>query len=109
MQPLTTNKQILIWLSAYPVDETNSKWKKIACGIFSVLVFFGNLSALAASVAYFMKFMSIDLGESLCALLQISGFGSSLFMMLIAVILRHKIKNIFEQLSEIYEMSKPNR
>lgn len=106
MKPFSTNQQSLTWLCLYPVDETTSNRQKAAHIVFSVTNFIMLLSGLASSVAYFVKFASIDLEKSLYALLQIVTFTATLYALVIAFLLRHKIPALRENLSKIYDECK---
>lgn len=61
------------------------------------------LSMLAACVAFFVKFVSIVLEESLYALFQISTLSGILYSMIVVFNSRHEVKTIFDKLSTIYD------
>lgn len=105
MKPLVTNQRVLTWLCVYPGEKTTSKIKQLAYIIFSLIVFSGILSSLIASVAYFMKFVSIDLEVALYAVSQIAAAASVLYAIVMTYFSRHGIASIFHKLSEIYDKS----
>lgn len=106
--PLQTTRCVLTWLYLYPADQNTNKWKKLAYIIVSLIVFIVNVCGLAASVAFFMKFVSTDLEESIYALFQITGILPQIASMLVAFALRQKIFVIFEKLTTIYIECKGN-
>lgn len=108
MKPLQTNQQVLTWLCVYPTNEKMSKFKKFLCIVVSVAVFFGYFNVLLASIAFFLKYASTSLEQSLYALFQISGDFGTAYMMLAAYTLRKQFKIIFDKLSDIYDACKYN-
>lgn len=106
MKPLQTNQQVLTWLCVYLAKQNTSKFKKILYIVFSVVVFLGYFNVLLASIAFFLKYASSSLEQSLYALFQISGDFGTVYMMLTAYTLRKQFKIIFDKLSNIYDACK---
>lgn len=106
MRPLVTNQRVLMWLCVCPPDELTKKWQKRVYIIFSVSVFLANLIGLAASLAYFYQFLSIDLEKSLCTVSQIAATISTVYAGIYLFLSRHKITKLFAKLLEIYKQSK---
>lgn len=104
VKPLPTPQNIFILFCVWPVDEVG--WKKVACGIFATANVLTNLVGLLASAASFLKYVSIDLEESLYGLFTIFGYAIAMYAALVVFIYRRKICNIFEKLSKIYDESK---
>lgn len=104
MKPLSTPQKIFILFCVWPADEVG--WKKVACGIFTVANILANLVGLLASAAFFLKYVSIDLEVSLYGLFTVFGFAIAMYAALVVFVYRHKICNIFEKLSKIYDESK---
>lgn len=69
---------------------------------FALFIFCMNLIGFVASVAYFVKFVTIDFEESFFALLQICGEGNMGYIDVIPFMLRHKISDIFKTIPAIY-------
>lgn len=63
--PLITNKRWLTWFCVCPLEESEGKFKKILCIIFSSIVFAFNVCALIASIAFFLQYVSSNLEKSL--------------------------------------------
>lgn len=106
MEPLVTIRQMLIWLCVFQAEEGTSKRRKhlyFATSLFVVTIL---LSIFATSVFTLLKLMSVDLEQSLYALMQTIAVFSTLNMMFNTFILRQKLKIIFEKLSEIYSERK---
>lgn len=103
MIPLKTNRRVLIWFCVHPPAEETSKQKRLAYAVFTIFTLTINLLSTAADAAYFYRFMSIDLEDSLMALLQLFGNATMAYVIVAMFVLRHKIHTIFNNLSQIYE------
>lgn len=104
--PLVTNKRWLTWFCVCPLEDSAGVIKKIMCIIFSSIVFAFNVLALIASVAFFLQYVSSNLEKSLYALFQIGSFTCMSYLICIAILLRHKITDLFNSLTKIYELCK---
>lgn len=91
MKPLQTNKRVLQWLRVCPLDEKSNKLKEWACVAFALFVLTSNLAGVISSAAFIWKFVSISLGSSLYAFLQVVGGTSATYISVIAFIMRHEI------------------
>lgn len=58
--------------------------------------------ACVASIVFFIKFVSIDLEESLYAIFQIGASIVAVYIAIVAYFLQHKINGIFKGLTAIY-------
>lgn len=94
MNPLVSIKQLFTWLCICPGDASSSKWKKRAWVSTAIVNFAVVLCHSAASLTLFMTFVSTDFGDL-----------NMVYALTIAFILRHKVNEIFEQLSAIYSTS----
>lgn len=103
MRPLSTTKQILIWLCMYPAHESSSRWRKTAYCAFGLAIFCINLFTLFAHLAFFIKFVSSDVYGSFFAFMAMDAVTGMCYTMMIAFIMRHQIQNIFERLAKIYK------
>lgn len=106
MSPLITNQRVLMWLCVCPAPEPTSARKKANYVAFTSMIFIANISALAATTTFFINFISIDLEVSLMALIGIVGFFAIAYIMIVALLFRHKINALFDGLAEIYKASK---
>lgn len=105
MKPLVTNQWILTWFYVFPAGIA-VKWSNILLSttIFLIISLL-SLICIALNVDYFLKFLKIDLEESLFALYQIA-VGLMMANAIIVIFLsRHKLVNIFKSLDEIYKIS----
>lgn len=107
MTPLKTNQRVMIWLCMCQSAEINSDTKTILLRYaFTLIVFTFMLVSLIVSLAYFVKFISINFEECLYALFQVAANFSMLNVMIVALSYRRRITDIFTKLSEIYVASK---
>lgn len=103
MKPLETNRQVLIWLCMCSSSEKDSNLlKKIYRIAFALVVFIFNLWVVTAHLAYFWKFWSTKLDESLFALTNATAFSVVMYVMIYAFFSRHQFRRIFKNLSKIY-------
>lgn len=80
MRPLETNRTVLKWPSVYPLDGTTSDRNKMCYRIFSVSIIIIQILATGANAAFFLKFASTKLEDSLFALMQLLGMANVYFM-----------------------------
>lgn len=106
MNPLVSNQWVLMWLCVCPASESASANKKVAYVAFTLLFCITILSTVAANVTFVIKFISIDLEKSLYAFVYIIAFSGIIYVMIVALLYRHKINAIFVELSAIYKASK---
>lgn len=107
MEPLVTTKLVLIRLYMYPAhgaDSISSRWKIFSHTIVAVLLAV-SLTGLAGTLTFYFEFMSIDLQQSLLALIPAGALFNSAYNLVAAIVLRYKTKHIFELLSDIYRSS----
>lgn len=103
MKPMETNQKMLTMLSVLPSDRATGKWKRVLNIIFPAAVLIAHLCAIVASALFFEKFVSEDLDRAIFAILQIGGHLNMVYMLVIALILRHRINGIFGSLTAIYK------
>lgn len=103
MKPFFTTQRVLVWFVVCPADKNSNRWKKIAYHIFTLVTFF---SILFAYFAYFVKFKSIHLDTSLYAVLMSIFVSGLIFLSMVMFAYRHKISNLMNKLSDIYNSSK---
>lgn len=105
MIPLKRTKQVLTWLCVYPADKSASKSTRLKHIVFSSVLFILNLNGLAASAAYFLKFVSNDLESALYALFQTDSLTAIAYTNIVLLLSQHKIVPVFEGLTQIYKES----
>lgn len=107
MKPLQTHLKVLHWLCACPFNKNTSHWKRLAYILFTIFVIILNCCVNISSIAYSIKFINLDLELGLFAFSQFTAYVCSTYVaILIPLLLRYKIMNIFNKLYEIYHMSK---
>lgn len=100
-----TSQKMLTWICVYPADETVSKFKRATYAFAYAFILISNLCVLASSVAFFLKYVSVDLEQSLYAVFQITAYGSMTYLIIVSFLLRSKIPLVFDDLAKIYEAS----
>lgn len=108
MIPLATNRLVFTWLNICPVKETAIKQEKILYNAFTVLIYIVELSTVAGSVSFLLKYSSINLDNAFTAFFQIDIMLGFVYMTTSAYISHQKITAIFENLAEIYNARNDN-
>lgn len=106
MKPIEKIRQIFTWLCLHPFDETTPLGQRILYNIFGSSVFISNVYALITSVAFFLKFLSVDMEECLFTLFQIFGYLGVTYATVAIFLQRNSISKIFQQLANIYKERK---
>lgn len=101
MKPLETSQRVLTWLSVCPASANTDKLTKLAYIFLTIFTIIGMTGIITTSVAFFVKFFSTRLEEALVSMFQVSGTGGSWYMFIAVFPSRHKIKTIFDRLTEI--------
>lgn len=103
---LATTQFILTSLCICPANEFTTPSKKRANIAFISFVVATQFGGLAASLSFLIKFTLIDFERSLFAFLAFIGHSTLIYTLLTALSSRHKIGDIFKQLTTIYGNSK---
>lgn len=106
MKPLAKIRRLLTWFCACPPDENTRKIQKLIYIILSVILVVSILSSGTASVAFFVKFVAIDLGQSLYAVFVLIGNVTEINVISVSLYYRQKIGAVFRHLSEMYKARK---
>lgn len=106
MEPLVSVNQLFTWLCICPVDGTVSEWKKTARVPVAIANFAIMVSHFIASLVFLIRFVTTDLPGSLFALMCCCGDFSIVYILITALILRHRVNEIFKGLSAIYSTCK---
>lgn len=106
LKPLVTNYSVLTWLCVCPPEEPISCYRQVAYISLLSSIFSVNAMIIVCSLLFFCKTAAIDLGQSLYSFGQIVGFFSLTYLIIVTLILRGKITELFNSLSRIYEKSK---
>lgn len=106
MEPLVTIRQYFVWLGILPADESTTRRQKLAQTIFIRVVLIGPICGVAASLVFCWKYVSIDTGRSIFAILFAVAEFTVLYVALVGMfLLRHKNGSIFDNLATIYNDS----
>lgn len=107
MKVLELNRKIFILMWIIPnQNEVESPLKRFANILFSFIVLTLVLSVTLSSIAYTLKFASIDLEKTLYAVFQISAYSSQFYMMIVSFRIWSKLAKLFPKLQEIYDKRK---
>lgn len=106
MNPLSQNREWLVWLSVCSTEKNESRKKKIQRYAFTLATILGIILPLIASVVFFFKFISTNLERALNAISVSIGLFCSLYIIFVALFARQKITEIFDNLSQLYESCK---
>lgn len=105
MEPLVTNKKVLVFLCVCPPDESMSVGNRAICIISAVIIFLLNASVVEVHFSYFLTFSSVNLAESLYALMYGIAFCAPVYGMISTLFVRNEFGGIFRKLSAIYRAS----
>lgn len=105
VQPFETAKKAFTLCSGLPLDRGTSWPKRSLCIIFTIVAFLSQMCAICAHIGFVVKFISINLEQSLFAISAIIILFSIAYIILVGLFLRPKMLIIFENLSEIHEKS----
>lgn len=105
MEPLATNKRLLILFSGYYSKDNIPKWRQRANAFFTFTVFAAIIYGIIVSAAFFLKYVSIDLERSLYAIIQISAMSSAVYTIVFVLFSRRRITTVLDDLAEIYRES----
>lgn len=105
MIPLPTTKRVLTWLCLCPPNKSTTTTTKRIFNyvLFTLLVFAFILSSMAAGFTFSFKFVSIDLKPSLFTFLVVAQLAATIYGLIVAFFLRHKVAAIFDGLTAIHD------
>lgn len=101
MEPLKTNKLLLIWLGMCEADQLSSKTIKIAQFGVCATILTLNLFSMISNIVFLAEFVSTDLNRSIFAFMNLSGYLGMFYTLISAFNLRHEINEIFVKLAGI--------
>lgn len=106
MRPLKLYQHLMTWLFINSSSKATSLLKRVVYIFLGCAVFASQLAAFAASVAFLIKFLSIDIERSLYTSFQILTSAPAAYMFVVACVSRHKINALFGSLTTICDESK---
>lgn len=106
MKPLATAELVLTWLCLYPPDTNTNIWKKRAYTGFTSIIITVQAVGITAGIVFVTKFISVELEKCLFVSFVIFCHVCTVYMALIAFLLRKQIPKIFWDISEIYKECK---
>lgn len=106
MKPLELHQKIMTWIFIVPNAKSNSKFQTVLFATFGCIAIVSQVFAVATSFAYFIKFLSIDIEQSLYTTFQITACASAAYVFILACFSRHQIQSLFEHLTAICDTCK---
>lgn len=106
MRVLAIHRRIFTWLQIFPFANGTPRKIRLISAAFSISVLLIHFLALLSSAIYFYENVLNDKNYSISALfciILLSGFGSTLYNLIVAYIIRDKIQNVFDRVQEIYD------
>lgn len=108
MRPLATTQLMMTWHSMCPADELTTPRQKVEHIAYTLAVLIVNVMCFVTSLAYCVKFFSIDFGGAAFSLMNAIGELGVIYFWVIAIRKRQQIGDIFTSLSAIYKGRKFN-
>lgn len=105
MKPLITIQKALTLLCICRADETKRKWIKFVYVVLTSVILAVKVSFFCSSTAFFLKNMSSDLDAALFALLQMVAGLAAIYTLIVALVIRYKIRDTIKNLTDIYDTS----
>lgn len=103
MKPLATPKQVLPFICLCPLDASISKSKKTIYISLCTILMAMTVATWISGFVYIWKFISVDLEGSLFEFSMSFGVIGITYILIVLLMSREKIAEIFEQLDIIYE------
>lgn len=102
MTPLKAERTVLTWLCICPPADNTGRLQKRIYAVFSCTVVIAISSNVIGSLAYFRKFLSIDFESALDGLHPILGWTPLIFIFIVMHLLKHRIVELLDDLTNIY-------
>lgn len=96
-------KRNLAWMSILPGAKNTNGWTKLRNYFLSIFSFALEMMGLVASVAFFYKFVAIDLASSLQTILQAAAFISTSYSISVGFRQRYKIQGLFPKFQAFHD------
>lgn len=106
MTPLKIERQVLMWFCICPPPSGTGQLRKFIYATFSLTVVIAIASLVIASAVYFRKYMAIDFEEAFDGLHPVFGWTPLVFIYVVMHLLKHRIVEVFDALSTIYDKRK---
>lgn len=106
MQPLLTTNRMMMWLSMCSADQSSTQRQRIAYVAFTSAIFLVNLISFLASLTYVFTFFSTNFDNVVFSFMTMTGEFGMIYIMIVAILMKSEIVEIFKSLSTIYKTSK---
>ena len=105
MDPMSTNRRVMTWLCAYSAPESTNKWTNLAHIAFTLAVCVVVIEDLVVSTKFIHEYVQVDFKITLYPVFQMAASFGLLYLIITSIVLRYRIRNIFERLKNIYKAS----
>lgn len=106
MEAFSTHQRLFKLLYIFPIAHDTALWKKMLIPIFGIIVPLCEVLGLLTSIAFVVKFISIDLEGSVKTVFQIAAYTNVMYVMLIAFLKRKQMLELIKTFQHIYDASK---
>lgn len=105
MDSLVTTNRVMILLCLKSDTESSSNWKRMSRIAFIWLLLISSTCAIAGYGAFVLKYITINLNDSLFSMLGCFMSCNMLCTMIIVFFIRHQIPIVFDKLTKIHSAS----
>lgn len=102
---LITSRMMFTWLGMCSLNEQARNWRKFFNAFVILTTLISVICIIIVHFAFAWKFLTINLDEPLFAVVGICNGCSMLYTIIIGILHRRKMDEIFEILSEIHDAS----
>lgn len=107
MRILSLHQDIFTWLRILPFANGTDLKIQYLSGIFLFFVILFQMLPFVSSVLYFHDNVITKSGDDfsicMCTITQLSGWGCNLYTLIVAYIVRDKLRNLFDKIQKIYD------
>lgn len=107
-KPLETAQRTMSWHCMCPADESSIARHKMAYIAYTFVIFICTVNGIITTFAYCLKFISINFDGAAFAFMVCVGELVVFYTFIVAILMQHRIGDLFVNLSTIYQNSKFN-
>lgn len=105
MKVLELHQYLFTKLFILPLADDSSRKKKWFTYLFGAAVLLIEVLSLIASILYFLENVSSNFVISLHAIVEVSGYGCTLYTLILAIIVRNRFLDMFNKMQANYDGS----
>lgn len=103
MKPLATTQKVFTWICLLPPQKNCSDWEKRSYVAFVLAYTVATVTGLVASLLYALNYKTNEIEDTTRALLAFNAVIAMANTIFASFFLRHKLPQLFENLSKIYK------